>query len=265
MKTYMNKIKSEIITITPEIAKLWLTIYNKKNRRIYPARIRKYIRDIEAGLWKLNGESIKISDQNILLDGQHRLMAVAQCGRQIETVVTTNIPGEHGVFETIDAGAPRSAADAMRLEGLQYAALVPAIVRAVADYDSGTSWDRSMSHVEVKSIIDKDYSSFADAAKAGDEMKHVVIPSSWGAFYYMAEKHWPESISAFHDKIKNMTNISEGSPIIALNKAFAQLPRKSRTDKIGIIERCIIAFNAYLQGQKMKQIRLSKKRAEILK
>ena len=261
----MNTIKSEVVTITPEIAILWLTIYNKKNRRIYPARIRKYVRDIEAGLWKLNGESIKISDKQILLDGQHRLMAVAKCGKPIETVVITNIPSEHGVFETIDAGAPRSAADAMRLDGLQYAALVPAIVRAVADYDSGTSWDRSMSHVEVKSIIDKDYSSFANAAKAGDEMKHIVIPSSWGAFYYMAEKQWPESILAFHDKIKNMANISEGSPIIALNKAFAQLPRKSRTDKIGIIERCIIAFNAYIQGQKMKQIRLSKKRAEILK
>lgn len=272
MKTYMNTIKSEVVTITPEIAKLWLTIYNKRNRKLNKRRVNKYVRDIEAGLWKLNGESIKISDQNILLDGQHRLEAVVQSGKSIESVVITNIPASNGVFESIDAGMPRSATDAMRLDGMSYACLIPAIIRMVADYGWDQTWERSMSSIEVKSIIDMDYNSWVAAAEASEEMKTTCVPSVWGAFYYMASKQWPESIKLFHNRISRMTNISDGSPVIALNRVLMQFKGKTRkdngktrADKIQMIEKCIVAFNAHLQQQNLYRITLGKKRAEILK
>lgn len=257
-------INSEVITITPERAKLFLE-HNTENRRLSRSRVNKYLRDIQAGLWKLNGESIKMSDRGVILDGQHRLEAIVLANMPVETVFISGIPHDHGVFETIDAGAPRSASDAMRLDGMKHPTLIPAIVRAVADYDSGRSWDRSMSHVEVKSIIDSDYENLANAAKAAEEMKHVVVPSVWGAFFYMASRRWPESMINFHKQASQMVNIGSGSPVIALNKTLSQLPRKTRTDKISIIERCIVAFNSYLQGQELAKIRLSKKRAQILK
>ena len=69
-----------------------------------------------------------------------------------------------------------------------------------------------------------------------------------------------------------MTNISDGSPVIALNKVLMQFKGKTRkdngktrADKIQMIEKCIVAFNAHLQGQKLYRITLGKKRAEILK
>ena len=72
--------------------------------------------------------------------------------------------------------------------------------------------------------------------------------------------------------IHKMTNISDGSPVIALNKVLMQFKGKTRkdngktrADKIQMIEKCIVAFNAYLQKQNLYRITLGKKRAEILK
>jgi hypothetical protein len=257
-------INSEVITVNPERAKLWL-MHNTGNRKLSKDRINKYVRDINAGLWRLNGESIKISDRGIVLDGQHRLEAIVLSGKSIETVVIFGIPHERGVFETIDAGLPRSASDAMRVEGMKYATVIPSVVRAIANYDSGTTWDRSMSHVEVKSIIDGDYDNFERAAKAADAMKHIVVPSVWGAFYYMAARRWPESMANFHEQSSHMINISSGSPVIALNRSLSLMPKKSKADKNKIIERCIVAFNAHLQGRQLAKISLGPKRAQILK
>jgi len=268
----MNTIKSEVVTITPEIAKLWLKIYNKRNRKLNKRRVNKYIRDMQSGLWVFNGESIKISDENILLDGQHRLEAIAQSGISIESVVITNVPAIKGVFESIDAGMPRSARDAMMLAGMPHSCLIPAIIRTVANYGWDKTWDRLMSNIEVKSIIDRDYNSWVNAAEAGEAMKATVLPSVWGSFYYMASKQYPESIKVFHSMIHKMTNIGDGSPVIALNKALMQFKGKTRkdngktrADKIQMIEKCIVAFNAHLQKQNLYRITLGKKRAEILR
>jgi len=124
----------------------------------------------------------------------------------------------------------------------------------------------------VKSIIDMDYNSWIAAAEASEEMKTTCVPSVWGAFYYMALKQWPESIKLFHNRISRMTNISDGSPVIALNRVLMQFKGKTRkdngktrADKIQMIEKCIVAFNAHLQNQNLYRITLGKKRAEILK
>lgn len=60
--------------VTPEMAENILAARGP-NRNVSASVINKYARDMLAGRWQLNGQTIKISKDGQLLDGQHRLEA----------------------------------------------------------------------------------------------------------------------------------------------------------------------------------------------
>lgn len=102
--------------ITPKIAKLLLESNHEKNRKIKPAVVQSYKRQMEKGLWRTNtGEGIKISDTNKLINGQHRLLAIIEYGKSVEMLVFSGIPEESMVC--IDDGVKRTLADAMMING----------------------------------------------------------------------------------------------------------------------------------------------------
>ena len=79
-------VRAEIREITPEMA-LSMLEHNYGNRRVaspYTSELAGYIRN---GLWKENGESIIISEDGVLLDGQHRLSAVVMANKSIKSLV----------------------------------------------------------------------------------------------------------------------------------------------------------------------------------
>lgn len=102
----------DVQTITPDDAARWLKS-NTHNRRIRQAHVAFLAREIRAGQWKLNGQAIVISDDESILDGQHRLLAVIEAGVPIKTLVIYGITFE--AFKTIDTGAVRTGADAIAL------------------------------------------------------------------------------------------------------------------------------------------------------
>ena len=50
--------------------------------------------DMEAGNWQWNGESIKFAEDGTLLDGQHRLAAIAESGVTLPVLVVRGLPNE---------------------------------------------------------------------------------------------------------------------------------------------------------------------------
>lgn len=70
---------------------------------------------MEAGRWRLNGETVKFSATGHLYDGQHRLNAVVQSGTTVPMVVIRGLGDD--VMPTVDAGAKRSYSDALKLSG----------------------------------------------------------------------------------------------------------------------------------------------------
>ena len=63
------------------------------------------------GAWKINGECVVFDTEGMLIDGQHRLHAIAQLGRAVPVLVI------HGVdphaFTTFDQGKKRSGSDVL--------------------------------------------------------------------------------------------------------------------------------------------------------
>ena len=116
------------IYVTPEVAKRYLETNIEKNRKINKNTLRRYCKDIVDGNWcESTGETIKITENGVLVDGQHRLMAI------IETGIPHYFDFVFGVsdyaFKYIDTGKPRGAHDIFRIEEIPNSGVIPGIIR----------------------------------------------------------------------------------------------------------------------------------------
>lgn len=117
---------SDILQITPEVAQRILQ-HNPENRKIVKAGLVDRIRDIIEGRYELNGQTIILTRQGELNDGQHRLWATLLCGSTIRTNVFFG--AERDTRLTIDTGKVRTGETRFSFLGIPNAALAEALVR----------------------------------------------------------------------------------------------------------------------------------------
>ena len=108
-------IYQELVTITPALARTLLDNNSLPNRNIAPARRRKYERAIKAGEWKTTHQGIALDANGGIIDGQHRLAAIANSGKTVKSYITYNLPTD--TFDVIDQGKTRSYSDALQAGG----------------------------------------------------------------------------------------------------------------------------------------------------
>lgn len=90
---YTGNVKTTIMFVTPEMATEFLE-RNRSNRYINRHTVRKYKRDMMAGDWSLNGETISFYVTGELKDGQHRLTAIKENNKGEWLIVVEGIPAE---------------------------------------------------------------------------------------------------------------------------------------------------------------------------
>ena len=125
----------DIRDITPELAAQWLKDA-APNRRIRPDFIRQLVSDITTGRWILNGAPIRFDGFGRVVDGQHRLAAIAKSGVTVTSVIIAGITPD--AQETIDEGLARKFADVLRMRGEKYYAVLAAATAWVEHYKAGT-------------------------------------------------------------------------------------------------------------------------------
>lgn len=102
----------EVVLITPEVASQWLKA-NQHNRPVSRAHVAFLAGELRRSNWQLNGQGIVISEDEDVLDGQHRLLAIIEAGIPMRTLVIYGISRE--AFKTMDTGKRRSGSDALAL------------------------------------------------------------------------------------------------------------------------------------------------------
>lgn len=105
---------TEIMKVTPMLASTLLA-GNSSNRRLSPATVDMYAREMKNGRWQKTHQGIAIYEDGVLADGQHRLAAVVKSGCSVEMLVTTGIPRQSA--SGIDVNRPRSAIDVVKITG----------------------------------------------------------------------------------------------------------------------------------------------------
>ncbi|MDA3958383.1 hypothetical protein [Oceanispirochaeta sp.] len=115
-------IKTEVVEVNPTKAAKMLS-RNIDNRKLRTATIRRYSRDMANGSWIENGETILLTDEGFILNGQHRLSAVVTSGVTINFLMATASPvdgkGPLTPMDVIqDRGQSRSHTDISGIPGL---------------------------------------------------------------------------------------------------------------------------------------------------
>lgn len=124
-KLMSNQLISRVETITPVLAEEYLR-HNKKNRQLRKNLVSYYAKQMKDGQWMLNGEGIIFNEEGILVDGQHRLAAVAESGVNVEMLVVRN--ADKDSFATIDSGLSRKTSDIFFVKGIPNATTISSII-----------------------------------------------------------------------------------------------------------------------------------------
>lgn len=131
-----KKLEVSVVRMTPKQAQELLDESLKKGtnvRRLSERMVERLVRDIEAGNWSPGAASIKTNSKGLLIDGQHRLAAIAKSGRTLQVVWFQNVDRE----ECIDQGYRRTAAQLLKQQGVAYPIVAAAVARSAWRYDEG--------------------------------------------------------------------------------------------------------------------------------
>jgi hypothetical protein len=116
--TSFEHVRFSFVHITPEMAAEWLK-RNHKNRTLRQSNIDGYILDIKNGAWMTTHQGIAFDADGNLIDGQHRLTAIASARTPVLMVVSTGwtaASGKRKTMDAVDRGVARTLADQLHLQ-----------------------------------------------------------------------------------------------------------------------------------------------------
>ena len=112
-------LETKVVTITPEIAANWLQKNMKNNRRINKDTVKRYARIMKTGGWDLTHQGIAFDDKGVLIDGQHRLVAICMANKPVDMMVTWGVEHTPGDALNIDVGQKRTLKNIMQISGIE--------------------------------------------------------------------------------------------------------------------------------------------------
>lgn len=244
----------EVIEITPALAKEWLD-RNTHNRNLRERVVNGYATDMLAGAWVEDGQSIKFSTTGVLLDGQHRLSAIAQSGMTIRMLVVTDLPAS--TQDTMDTGAKRSLADVLKLHGEDhYVTLAAALLRVYvwkqgARKNTKQSGNARPTHRQLLSVLDEHPELRRSAEIASRVRGSMRISGSTVALCHWLFNRIDQSDCAFFfARFTDGAGLMPGDPIYALRRVIDNLAKAAgRPDEALVTALVIKAWNFYRAGQ----------------
>ncbi len=174
-----------IVRMTPKLAEEILT-KNTLNRPLRSGRVEKYAADMKAGNWTLNGETIKLTADGQLLDGQHRLYAVVFAETVVDMLLIEGL--DASVMPTIDTGAPRGFADVLSIRGGKNNLVVATTMRWLAWYKDkkriGAPSSIALSHTELLKLAEKNPDVPDRASEVMSSKARRFVPAGIVCFVY---------------------------------------------------------------------------------
>jgi hypothetical protein len=205
--------------IGPEIAKRYLA-RNIANRNLREATVRSYEIDMRRGNWVPTHQGIAFNDRGDLIDGQHRLTALARAGVTVKILVTRGLPSESGRTKTMDAvdvGAIRSVRDHLKLQhGFRNPYRDVAAATSIVHMIVGKTGVRKISVPQILGVLEVYGRHIADIGGVMDASREKRLRRSQFigplAFARAVE---PNVVDRFLAGVIKGANLSEDSPILA--------------------------------------------------
>ena len=268
MADFNRNITAAVEYITPDMADALLAS-SRGNGPLRKLAISRYVHELEAGTYRLNGESIIVgrdtTGQSVLLDGHHRLEAVKRAGIGMWTVIVRNVDVD--AWGTIDTGRARTASDSIyaildipNATGIAAAARVE-ILRRLGIHYHGQSKSRDLSGAEILHFV-ADHPRFVDGAqrvmtrhRPPNGLGATGATWGWLSGYVMEngnEDDW-ELFEAFMTATFTGEGLVKGNPALTLrNRLLSNFSKISRTAERAFV---VKAWNAYYKSAPLSLIK----------
>jgi len=258
-----QKITVSLVTINSEDARRLLET-NTDNRKLKKAKVAEYKRAIERGDFWFNGDAIRISDKKIMLDGQHRLEALAQTDATITVLLVEGLPAE--ARDTIDVGATRTAANLLEFGGGESGKVANAVNMAALGRAALVFEEESMpGKLEVTQFVHAHREELERAYRHGahtiesSPLKGGTTPYALAAYLIGKAEKDDRLLDEFFARLASGEGLYSGDPILTLRNRLISSPpdtgggSRHRYRKNSAL--FIRAWNAWAEGREVNYLR----------
>lgn len=260
-RKYPN-VSISIERITPDTAAAMLeTNVNNRNKKNEPLAIA-----MKNGEWRLNGDAIRFSSDGVLLDGQHRLLAIIASGIAVDTIVIRGLDPDSQV--TIDSGVKRQVADFLKMRGYKDASKVGAIGVSLMKVDNvglkmsygHTGYANSrLTTTSILDYIERNYETrIAPIVRLCDRFTREFRCVRTGMVAPLIDRFIRIDVDDTYCFIEQVTGMrAQCQPVQMLVKRLndEDKDKQSKLSPNTIAALIVKTWNAYMQGEEIKALR----------
>ncbi len=230
---------------------------NEHNRGITERLVARYLYFMQEGSWGLNGETIKICPDGVLIDGQHRLRALQQFGQPVKMSVALGI--EFKLFDVTDTGKSRGPADILKIAGYKNATSNAAAINTLIRYKKSETFVRpsDISPQDILHNIER-YPHITYFVKPSSRYYTIISNSVVQFFMYVFMTIDEEKSYDFFSKLLTGVNLRSTSPVLMLrNLHMSMRAKRLKMERRHVYASVILAWNAFYEGTKVETVKWS--------
>jgi hypothetical protein len=253
----------EQVVMTPgDAEKLLIASLGTRQRTIRDDRVRKLAHAIRDGQWRLTHQPIAIDPDGHVIDGQHRLTAIASAGVDVPILIARDV--DPATFGVMDTGASRSPADALKIAGHVSVNQLAAAARYLIAYEAVAGTTNSL-HAMCRTFTTQDILNVADSERGATLVNALPAANAVAAavthpgfltfiaptIVLMKESPVDDGLCLeFWERVRDGASLPIGSPILVLRRFLTQdtgLISSKTNERAAIgIATILKAFNGWL-------------------
>lgn len=240
------------VMITPEIAEGLLS-NRGPNRNVSASVINKYARDMAAGRWRLNGQTIKIASDGRLLDGQHRLEASKKARKPFPAIIVEGL--NPNIFSSLDVGHRRPVSQILRERGESQTTILASALRWFWMIRNNVvlAANSSPTNGELLELLDE-YPEIRTSVKRVSAIREIMGTGIAASLHCTFARTDNEKADEFFDRLIDGIQLAEHSPVRHLRERLLKT-RTSHRVRLAEAERVAIAiksWNNFVQDRPMQ-------------
>lgn len=253
------------VMVTPELARFILAEYNVSNRPIRTHKVSEFCDEMNVDRWVNTRVPLIFSEDNQLIDGQHRLRAVAQFGAPVRMDMVFRADAK--AFAFVDRGSKRHASDILAIDGIPNSKTVAAAIQWIEQYDRGDLNTTTRKKIRLKpdQVLEK-YHELPRLQESVDPGRAVaktrLAPSSIAtAMHYICAQQSRTAADEFFSRVADGVALSgNDDPAFKLRTSLIiNLGRvgDAKLHPVRMAAYFIKAWNAYRKGEELRQLKLA--------
>jgi hypothetical protein len=262
-----SKIKFRLVTITPEIAEIFLNYFNNTNRPISDANVLRLAKEMVNGKWLNNFEPISFNKLGDSTNGQHRFKALIKTNMSFPFLIITGLEPE--VYDTIDGGRKRTTSDVLAHAGVMSAKNTSSVCKFIYGFKEGKyGAHRNTSERSLNNTAILEYYTYLGESDVHDSVNFgltyskkangIITPTILGSMFYIFNQIDRDKSYEFLSKLATGDNLTNTSPILALrNKLIkAKIDNTYYLTPDMLIKNIVYCWEKFINGEKVQKIKL---------